>query len=94
MARKQGSGVAAVPAPALRRAVNMADRSARSEQKWVYAFAAGHVDGRAHMTELLGGKGAKNAAPADGKPGEAQSDAVPKRKPEDKLKDSIKGLFK
>lgn len=49
---------------------------------------------RDKLQELLGGKGAKNAAPADGKPGEAQSDAVPKRKPEDKLKDSIKGLFK
>jgi len=39
----------------------MADRSARSEPKWVYAFAAGYVDGRANMTELLGGKGANLA---------------------------------
>ena len=29
--------------------------------KWVYAFAAGYVDGRASMTELLGGKGANLA---------------------------------
>ncbi len=39
----------------------MADRSAQAEPKWVYAFAAGYVDGRASMTELLGGKGANLA---------------------------------
>ena len=39
----------------------MANRSAQVEPKWVYAFAAGYVDGRASMTELLGGKGANLA---------------------------------
>ena len=39
----------------------MADRSAHTEPKWVYAFAAGYVDGRANMSELLGGKGANLA---------------------------------
>ncbi|MBI1649748.1 pyruvate, phosphate dikinase [Hyphomicrobium sulfonivorans] len=39
----------------------MADRSAKAEPKWVYAFAAGYVDGRANMAELLGGKGANLA---------------------------------
>ena len=39
----------------------MADRSAHVEPKWVYAFAAGHVDGRASMKDLLGGKGANLA---------------------------------
>ena len=42
-------------------ATEMSERSARSEQKWVYVFAAGYVDGRASMTELLGGKGANLA---------------------------------
>jgi pyruvate,orthophosphate dikinase len=36
----------------------MPERSARDEPKWVYVFAAGYVDGRATMAELLGGKGA------------------------------------
>lgn len=39
----------------------MSDRSAKGEPKLVYAFAAGYVDGRANMTELLGGKGANLA---------------------------------
>ena len=39
----------------------MADKTATAEPKWVYAFAAGYVDGRANMTELLGGKGANLA---------------------------------
>ena len=39
----------------------MSQRSARGEPKWVYVFAAGYVDGRASMTELLGGKGANLA---------------------------------
>ena len=39
----------------------MADKPAQGEPKWVYAFAAGYVDGRANMTELLGGKGANLA---------------------------------
>jgi pyruvate,orthophosphate dikinase len=39
----------------------MAERSKRDAPKWVYAFAAGYVDGRASMTELLGGKGANLA---------------------------------
>jgi pyruvate,orthophosphate dikinase len=39
----------------------MADRAGHVEPKWVYAFAAGYVDGRANMTELLGGKGANLA---------------------------------
>jgi pyruvate,orthophosphate dikinase len=39
----------------------MADKSVQGEPKWVYAFAAGYVDGRANMTELLGGKGANLA---------------------------------
>ncbi len=38
----------------------MPERS-RDQAKWVYAFAAGHVDGRAAMTDLLGGKGANLA---------------------------------
>jgi pyruvate,orthophosphate dikinase len=42
-------------------AIKMSERSARSEPKWVYVFAAGFVDGRASMTELLGGKGANLA---------------------------------
>jgi pyruvate, orthophosphate dikinase len=42
-------------------AVNKPERTARSEPKWVYVFAAGYVDGRASMTELLGGKGANLA---------------------------------
>lgn len=45
---------------------------------------------RDKLQELLGGKNAKDAAPAEGQ----QGDAAPKRKPEDKLKDSLKGLFK
>ena len=44
-----------------RGADKMADRSGKTEPKWVYAFAAGYVDGRANMTELLGGKGANLA---------------------------------
>jgi pyruvate,orthophosphate dikinase len=39
----------------------MAERAQRDAPKWVYAFAAGYVDGRASMTELLGGKGANLA---------------------------------
>jgi pyruvate, orthophosphate dikinase len=39
----------------------MAERAQRGEAKWVYAFAAGYVDGGASMTELLGGKGANLA---------------------------------
>ena len=39
----------------------MANKPAQGESKWVYAFAAGYVDGRANMTELLGGKGANLA---------------------------------
>ena len=39
----------------------MSDKSAQGEKKLVYAFAAGYVDGRANMTELLGGKGANLA---------------------------------
>ena len=39
----------------------MADKPVLGEPKWVYAFAAGYVDGRANMTELLGGKGANLA---------------------------------
>ena len=39
----------------------MADKPALGEPKWVYVFAAGYVDGRANMTELLGGKGANLA---------------------------------
>jgi pyruvate, orthophosphate dikinase len=39
----------------------MAERLQRGEAKWVYAFAAGYVDGGATMTELLGGKGANLA---------------------------------
>jgi pyruvate,orthophosphate dikinase len=39
----------------------MPERSLRDQPKWVYAFAAGYVDGRASMTELLGGKGANLA---------------------------------
>ncbi len=31
------------------------------QPKWVYVFAAGHVDGRAKMADLLGGKGANLA---------------------------------
>src|SRR4029079_19035953 len=44
-----------------RRADKMANKPAQGEPKWVYAFAAGYVDGRANMTELLGGKGANLA---------------------------------
>jgi pyruvate,orthophosphate dikinase len=50
-----------VRAKEARRAGTMADRSLHGEPKWVYAFAAGYVDGRANMTELLGGKGANLA---------------------------------
>ena len=39
----------------------MVERSVRGDPKWVYAFAAGYVDGRASMAELLGGKGANLA---------------------------------
>ena len=41
--------------------MNKPERTTRSEPKWVYVFAAGYVDGRASMTELLGGKGANLA---------------------------------
>lgn len=44
-----------------RGADKMADKPAQGEQKLVYAFAAGYVDGRANMSELLGGKGANLA---------------------------------
>ena len=39
----------------------MVERSTPGEPKSAYVFAAGYVDGRAHMTELLGGKGANLA---------------------------------
>jgi pyruvate, orthophosphate dikinase len=39
----------------------MTEQVVRTEPKWVYAFAAGYVDGRASMSELLGGKGANLA---------------------------------
>ncbi|MGI9404559.1 MAG: PEP/pyruvate-binding domain-containing protein, partial [Hyphomicrobium sp.] len=39
----------------------MAKTSAIKEPKWVYIFAAGHVDGRAGLADLLGGKGANLA---------------------------------
>ena len=39
----------------------MASTSASEEPKWVYVFAAGHVDGRAGLADLLGGKGANLA---------------------------------
>jgi len=39
----------------------MPERALRDQPKWVYAFAAGYVDGRASMTGLLGGKGANLA---------------------------------
>jgi len=39
----------------------MPERSPRDHLKWVYVFAAGHVDGRASMADLLGGKGANLA---------------------------------
>ncbi len=39
----------------------MAKTSASGEPKWVYVFAAGHVDGRAELADLLGGKGANLA---------------------------------
>jgi pyruvate,orthophosphate dikinase len=55
------SRLATQRAIASRGAEEMADRSAQAEPKWVYAFAAGYVDGRASMTELLGGKGANLA---------------------------------
>src|SRR5690349_2121587 len=42
-------------------ATKMAERAQHEAPKWVYAFAAGYVDGRASMTELLGGKGANLA---------------------------------
>ncbi|MGZ5824094.1 MAG: PEP/pyruvate-binding domain-containing protein, partial [Hyphomicrobium sp.] len=48
-------------APPSEVAVNKPERTTRSEPKWVYVFAAGYVDGRASMTELLGGKGANLA---------------------------------
>ena len=53
------SGLADERATKSRGAAKMADKPA--EPKWVYAFAAGYVDGRANMTELLGGKGANLA---------------------------------
>ncbi len=39
----------------------MPERAPSDQPKWVYVFAAGYVDGRATMTELLGGKGANLA---------------------------------
>src|SRR5262249_52656444 len=39
----------------------MPERPAGGVPKWVYVFASGYVDGRASMTELLGGKGANLA---------------------------------
>ncbi len=39
----------------------MASTSASEDPKWVYVFAAGHVDGRAGLVDLLGGKGANLA---------------------------------
>ena len=55
------SGLADEQAITSRGAAKMADKTATAEPKWVYAFAAGYVDGRANMTELLGGKGANLA---------------------------------
>jgi pyruvate,orthophosphate dikinase len=40
---------------------DMASTSASEDPKWVYVFAAGHVDGRAGLVDLLGGKGANLA---------------------------------
>jgi pyruvate,orthophosphate dikinase len=48
-------------AAASEEALKKPERTARGEPKWVYVFAAGYVDGRASMTELLGGKGANLA---------------------------------
>ncbi|MCP4781817.1 MAG: pyruvate, phosphate dikinase [Hyphomicrobium sp.] len=39
----------------------MASTSASEDPKWVYVFAAEHVDGRAGLVDLLGGKGANLA---------------------------------
>jgi len=39
----------------------MATTCASTKPKWVYIFAAGHVDGRAGLADLLGGKGANLA---------------------------------
>ena len=41
--------------------MNKPERTTPSDPKWVYVFAAGYVDGRASMRELLGGKGANLA---------------------------------
>jgi pyruvate,orthophosphate dikinase len=61
MASHDDGRLAAEQAITSRRADKMADTSAQGEPKWVYAFASGYVDGRANMTELLGGKGANLA---------------------------------
>jgi pyruvate, orthophosphate dikinase len=37
------------------------EQPSEGQPKWVYSFAAGHVDGRASMKSLLGGKGANLA---------------------------------
>jgi len=42
-------------------ASKMPEQSSQGQPKWVYSFAAGHVDGRASMKALLGGKGANLA---------------------------------
>ena len=51
---------------------------------------------RDKLQELLGGKGAKQAAPGAAPQGDAAqpNGATPKRKPEDKLKDSLKSIFR
>jgi len=62
MPTEDNTGLAAERAITSRGAETMADTGpAHGEPKWVYAFAAGYVDGRATMTELLGGKGANLA---------------------------------
>ena len=54
--------IVAAPQPdTLSGAEDMAKASTGNEPKWVYIFAAGHVDGRAGLSELLGGKGANLA---------------------------------
>ena len=54
--------IVAAPQPdTLSGAEDMAKASAGNEPKWIYIFAAGHVDGRAGLSELLGGKGANLA---------------------------------
>jgi len=60
MARDEGRRTVGRTVPA-KGAETMPQRTQATEPKWVYAFAAGYVDGRASMTELLGGKGANLA---------------------------------